>query len=96
MNNVRENNIKGINLIIEFLEEIKNSKDIEKYQIYIDTDYYYKRDHTSKNGRVETSKNGSKIVITIAKGKLINEEIDFIGTKIIKDDTIHRDLHFIN
>lgn len=85
MNNIKQNNIEGINEIIKYLEELKNSKDIEQYRITLKGDIYAKRDMTKR--MVETQRNGERTIITIEKGLLMDTVVDHIGTKVLRDDT---------
>ena len=65
----KKDNIKGIDTIIEILQNIKNGKDIEKYKLAAEIKTYCMRDHT-KGPFVKTSKIGSKIEIVISEGIL--------------------------
>ncbi len=67
----KENNIAGLNTIIEILQNIKNSKDIGKYKITAEIKKFCMHDHT-KGSIVKTSQIGSKIEITISEGTLAN------------------------
>lgn len=75
----------GINLIIEELEKIRDSKDIADYRINMELKPYYTEDHT-KGAMVKRELNGNKITITIAQGTLMSLRHTYFGTEIIRED----------
>ena len=82
---IKEETIRGIDTLIEILEDIRNSKNINKYMITAKMKPYYMRKHT-KGNRVETTQIGSKIEITISEGMQKNVENTSIGQFIIDDE----------
>ena len=82
---IKEETIRGIDTLIEILEDIRNSKNINKYMITAKMKPYYMRNHTKEN-RVETTQIGSKIEITISEGMQKNVENTSIGQFIIDDE----------
>lgn len=75
----------GINLIIEELEKIRDSKDIADYRINMELKPYYTEDHT-KGAMVKHKLNGKKLTITITQGMIVSLKHTFLGTEIIEGD----------
>lgn len=82
---VAENNKEGINLIIEELEKIRDSKDISDYRINMELKPYYTEDHT-KGAMVKRKLNGKKLTITITQGTAMSLRYTYLGTEVIEED----------
>ena len=81
----KEDNINGINAIIEILEDIRNTKNIGKYLITAKIKKFCMHDHT-KGNIVKTTQIGSKIEITISEGTQAHIEKTMVGDFIIDEE----------
>ncbi len=78
MSNIRDDNIQGIDAIIEYLQKLKKDKNLDKYRIEVDITPYYEEDYT-KGSYVEHTKIGSKTTITIKEGITRNMKNTYLG-----------------